>query len=117
MAAGDCDADGKADIITGAGPGGGPHVQVFTAAGRSIQSFYAFSPAPQLTANGVRVGCGDVDGDGRADLITACGPGDAPVVDCRTANDLANVQHSSPLSRVSLATVCGVTHRLRRTGR
>jgi hypothetical protein len=31
-----------AEVITGAGPGGGPHVRIFNAEGGLIGSFYAF---------------------------------------------------------------------------
>ena len=46
VASGDVDGDGLADIITGAGPGGGPHVRVFSGAdGSELAGFFAYDPA------------------------------------------------------------------------
>lgn len=69
VAMGDVDGDGKDEIITGAGSGGGPHVRVFEADGlvRTI-GFMAFHPDYR---GGIDVAAGDVDGDGR-DEIGVC---------------------------------------------
>src|SRR5262249_45460189 len=70
VAAGDVNGDGVAEIVTGAGPGGGPHVRVFSLSGGSpleLASFYAYDPA---YAGGVFVAAGDVNGDGRAEVVT-----------------------------------------------
>jgi fibronectin-binding autotransporter adhesin len=73
VAGGDVDGDGLADVITGAGPGGGPQVIVFSGANNSIlRSFYAYDPA---FTGGVYVSAGDIDQDGHADIITGAGAG------------------------------------------
>jgi len=78
VAVGDVNGDGYADVITGAGESGSPYVKVFSGADLSVlNSFFAY--APQFTG-GVRVAAGDVDGDGRDDIVTAPGPGAAPLI-------------------------------------
>lgn len=85
VAVGDIDGDNVPDIITGAGPGGGPHVKVFKgtdiAAGNpnptEIRSFFAFAAT---FTGGVNVAAGDVDGNGLIDLIAGAGPGGGPHV-------------------------------------
>lgn len=78
VAAGDFTGDGKAEIVTGAGLGGGSHVKVFDGAtGATLQSFLAYEPSAR---GGVSVAAGDVTGDGAVDIVTGAGPGGGPHV-------------------------------------
>ncbi|MDB5312798.1 MAG: carbonic anhydrase [Gemmataceae bacterium] len=77
-AAADLTGDGVADIITGAGPGGGPEVKVFDGkTGSLVESFFAYAPT---FTGGVTVAAGDVNGDGIPDVITGAGAGGGPAV-------------------------------------
>lgn len=87
VAVGDVNGDGRLDIITGAGPGGGPQVTVFDGLSQNIlTSYYAFSPS---FTGGVRVGARDVNGDGRADILTAAGKGGGPQITAFDSSTLA----------------------------
>ncbi len=68
VAAADLDGDGKAEVITGAAPGGGPHVRVFSGYGKAWgKGFFAGDPAAR---NGVYVAAADIDKDGKAEILT-----------------------------------------------
>ncbi len=73
VAVADVNGDGFAELITGTGPGSAPHVRVFDwFQQRELASFFAY---PANTRTGVYVAAGDMDGDGRAEVVTAPGAG------------------------------------------
>ena len=72
VATGDVNSDGKQEIITSPGEGGGPHVRIFNIEGQVISQFFAYN---KNLRTGVNIAVGDVDGDGRADIITGSGSG------------------------------------------
>ena len=89
VAAGDVNGDGIADIIVGAGAGGGPHVRVFSGTdGSVLDNFFAYAPTFH---GGVSVAAGDVNGDGLADIITGAGPGGGPHVKVFSGADLTTL--------------------------
>lgn len=65
-------------MITGAGPGGGPHVKVFDGvSGNLVSQWFAY---PIDFTGGVYVAAGDIGNDGRVEVVTGAGMGGAPVV-------------------------------------
>lgn len=77
VALGDLNGDGRDEIVVGAGEGGGPHVRVFDSSGHPTINAGFFAYAPTFRG-GVRVACGDVDKDGKDEIITGAGPGGGP---------------------------------------
>jgi hypothetical protein len=78
VAAGDLNGDGFADIIVSAGPGGGPQVTIFD--GKTLRALTSFYAMPAGFTGGVFVSAGDLNGDGRADIIAGAGAGAQPQV-------------------------------------
>ena len=78
IALADFNNDGVLDIVTGAGPGGGPQVNIFDGSNFSlIKSFFAFD---SNFTGGVNVGAGDINQDGFMDIVAAAGAGGGPEV-------------------------------------
>jgi hypothetical protein len=78
VVSGDFDRDGVAEIIAGAGFGGGPAIAILNSqTGEVMESFFAFDPA---FTGGVFVAVQDTNGDGILDIIASAGPGGGPEV-------------------------------------
>ncbi len=74
----DINNDGFADIITGAGAGGGPHVRIWSGqTGAELGGFFAYGMAFQ---GGVTVAAGDLDNDENSEIFTGAGFGGGPHV-------------------------------------
>jgi uncharacterized protein (TIGR03118 family) len=76
VAAGDVNGDGVADIIVGAGAGGGPQVSIFDGATFTMQR--SFFGLPMGFMGGVRVGVTTFGG--KSAIMTSAGPGGGPQV-------------------------------------
>ena len=82
VAGGDLNGSGFADIVTGAGAGGGPNVRVFDGqTGAMLASFFAYD---QSFAGGVNVAVGK-GANGRSTIVTGAAPAAAPRCGCTTA--------------------------------
>jgi hypothetical protein len=78
VAAGDVNGDGRDDLIAGAGPGSTARVRVFNAQGGGLmRDFLAFGPA---WTGGIFVAAGDVNRDGRADIVVGADWGGSPML-------------------------------------
>ncbi len=68
IATADVNADGVDEYIVGAGPKGGPLVEVRAADGSLMSSFYAFD---KKLRTGITVAAGNVDGNGATQIVVA----------------------------------------------
>lgn len=67
---GDLDADGVTDIIVSARAGGGPRVEVYRGSGERLVGFAAYQ---RDFRGGVDAGIGDLNDDGRPEVVTISG--------------------------------------------
>lgn len=94
VAVADVNGDGYADIITGAGPGGGPRVTVVSGKDQSIlANYFAYDTSMR---SGIMVAAGDINGNGRAEIVTAPMNGGSP--DIRVFEDSQLVKGYTPFN-------------------
>jgi subtilisin family serine protease len=72
LAGGDVNGDRQDEIVVGAGKGGSPQVLVFSTDGKLLGQFFAYD---KNFGGGVKIALADVDGDGKAEIITGPGAG------------------------------------------
>lgn len=70
VAAADVDGQPGDELVTGAGPGAAPHVEVFTRDGLMTASFLAYDAG---FAGGVYVSAGNIDGIAGGEIVTGAG--------------------------------------------
>lgn len=76
LASGDIDGDLYADILVGAGPGGGPRIKVFSGKNLTVlRDFFAFEPT---FSGGVTLATGLINSDLQVDILVGAGPGGGP---------------------------------------
>lgn len=109
VAMGDVDGDFDDEIITGAGPGGGPHVRVFRSDG--TDTGVGFMAYDQAFTGGVNVATADLDGDGVDEIITAPASNGGPHIRIWSGEgELLDEWMASPFGNNGLRIARGASH-------
>lgn len=91
VAAGDVNGDGTEDIIAAAGPGGGSRVRVFD--GVTFAPLLDILAFEETFTGGVFASVGDLNGDGKSELILSADVGGGPrvrILDALSGNTMAD---------------------------
>lgn len=75
LAVADVDGNGAGDVVAAARTSGGTSIAAVSAEGIPIASFFVTDPS---VAPGATVASGDLDGDGKAEIVVGSGPTGAP---------------------------------------
>jgi hypothetical protein len=98
VAVGDVNGDGTADLITGAGPGGGSAVHVFSGVDGSLLK--SFTVGDDASRAGVSVAAADFDGDGRVEIVAGGSLNGQPIVQVLRVSDGTAIQTFTPFAGV-----------------
>jgi len=106
LATADVEADGVDEIIVGAGPGGGPNVQIFESDGTKKKSFMAYDVRFR---KGIQVAGCDLTGDGVSEIVTGPGKGGGPNVKVfdKMGRQLESFMAYAPSFRGGVNVACG----------
>lgn len=66
VATGDTNGDGKIEIVSAPGIGGGPHIRIFNARGDVLANFFAYDKSYH---GGIKVTTSDIDNDGVTEIL------------------------------------------------
>jgi hypothetical protein len=99
VAVGDVDGDGTPDVITGAGAGGGPVVNVFS--GKDGHLLGTLTAGDDSSRAGVTVAAADYDGDGKADVVVGTMRNGEPLVQVIRFADQSVLHGYTPFTGVT----------------